>query len=117
MTTEAAGQGPVDRVVRPGARAHPAPAVLDTDDIELLREALAVAWGDLMTAQLKQNDQAAEIERLNFQRQILQSESERLRSRNARLRVEITREIIAQGWTAPKLTPVGASDGNTYAAV
>lgn len=44
--------------------ARPARAVLDTDDIEVLREALAVAWGDSMTAQLKNHDQAAEIQRL-----------------------------------------------------
>ncbi len=43
---------------------HAAPAVLDTDDIEVLREALAVAWGDSMTAQLKNHDQAAEIDRM-----------------------------------------------------
>ena len=46
------------------AHAWPAPAVLDTTDSEVLREALAVAWGDSMTAQLKNHDQAAEIARL-----------------------------------------------------
>ena len=56
--------GPVQRMVRPADEAHQAPAVLDTTDSEVLREALAVAWGDSMTAQLKCNDQAAEIERL-----------------------------------------------------
>lgn len=43
------------------AHVRPARAVLDTDEIEVLREALAVAWGDLMTAQLKSNDQADEL--------------------------------------------------------
>ena len=44
--------------------AHTARAVLDTDDIEVLREALAVAWGDLLVVQLKCIDRAAEIARL-----------------------------------------------------
>ena len=56
--------GPVQRRVRPADEAHQAPAVLDTTDSEVLREALAVAWGDSMTAQLKNHDQTAEIERL-----------------------------------------------------
>jgi hypothetical protein len=46
------------------AHVRPARAVLETDDIEVLREALAVAWGDSMTAQLERNDLAAELERL-----------------------------------------------------
>lgn len=55
------GVGNVHRPIFKGDEMTP---TIDTDDIEVLREALAVAWGDSMTAQLKSHDQAAEIEQL-----------------------------------------------------
>lgn len=70
---------------------HAAPAVLDTDDIEVLREALAVAWGDSMTAQLKINDQAADIERLRDTYGAVQAENADLSTERRHLLLEITR--------------------------